>query len=1141
WTDLSGNNAINGVRGPDYTEYPAELGVNDGFIFPNYRTSVGELALEGVLQFNRLRERTGLHLAIFGGLGLDGYRARMDQEGDNGMPYYDAYAALLGDSRQDVRRSLREDILDGTYETAADGYENGFEVGFMPSLGFEVGYQLTPRFSLVAGHRITFSGTDELEGFAQVGSSNDVYHYTNLGLRWTLDPGRSRGLPPEIMVEQPSYSPYEVHDLPYAIRARILRVNSAADVTCTLNGRNLPFDFSGESFRVILQDLRPGDNTLLITATNRDGRDQEQLILRWGPTAPPPPPPPVASGDPPYLLFTRPARDPFQTVESRYELRATVQHITRADQLQLRVNGREQAFQFSSATESLTAELYLQEGTNTIVLYARNTYGQDEISTRIIRQLNYTSEPPQVRITYPGSGERTTASRIPLEATIDGVEERQQLRVTVRGTPTTNYQFDARTGRLTAEVSLLEGANTLSITATNQAGSDSDAVTVYRGQVAPPPPPPPTQPPVDLRPSVQILQPANNATSPTEAADFRAAVQQVERSSELTLMVNGRRVTNFTFDYRRQEVTARLRLDEGENTIRLEARTRGGRDEDQVRVRYQPLRRPVVRIDVPTAGEVFSNPDITLRATIGEVERQSDLVVLLNRQRVNNFSFDGRQLRASLRLQEGSNTIEVIARTAAGQDEDEVSVTYRRVSPPTVQIQSPADGATFEHPNIALRATITEVEQASGITLRLNGRSITGFSFDGRNLRADLELQPRNNTIEVIARNEAGQDSRQVRVTYLPLQAPTVAIQSPADGAVFRQANITLRATIDAVEQASGITLRLNGRSITNFSFDGRNLRADLQLQPRSNTIEVTARNEAGQDSKQIRVTYTPPQPPTVAIQTPEDGSTTTNTRATLLATTTGIERAAQVVVLLNGRSVRDVRLAAGEVRATLSLREGTNTIKVRVTNDDGQAEDQVELTYRQPAPNVLPPTVRFERPSRASTTVNVVQQDFRVRTTQISDRTGLTIRHNGQEISDYTFGREEDILTFSLAMTEGTNTISVAVANTAGSAEAEVQVNYEAVNPNRPRITIESISRPAQNPMSPGIGSSTVKASLINVNRPDQIELTVNGRAITDFSYSNRTGLLTAQVQLTAGENVIVIKATTPNGQAQVTETLNF
>ena len=120
--------------------------------------------------------------------------------------------------------------------------------------------------------------------------------------------------------------------------------------------------------------------------------------------------------------------------------------------------------------------------------------------------------------------------------------------------------------------------------------------------------------------------------------------------------------------------------------------------------------------------------------------------------------------------------------------------------------------------------------------------------------------------------NEAGQDSRQVRVTYLPLQAPTVAIQSPADGAVFRQANITLRATIDAVEQASGITLRLNGRSITNFSFDGRNLRADLQLQPRSNTIEVTARNEAGQDSKQIRVTYTPPQPPTVAILKPADG-----------------------------------------------------------------------------------------------------------------------------------------------------------------------------------------------------------------------------------------------------------------------------
>ena len=52
---------------------------DSSFVYHNYRHSMGELGVEGVLTFNRLRERTGVVFALFGGIGLDFYRTRTDQ------------------------------------------------------------------------------------------------------------------------------------------------------------------------------------------------------------------------------------------------------------------------------------------------------------------------------------------------------------------------------------------------------------------------------------------------------------------------------------------------------------------------------------------------------------------------------------------------------------------------------------------------------------------------------------------------------------------------------------------------------------------------------------------------------------------------------------------------------------------------------------------------------------------------------------------------------------------------------------------------------------------------------------------------------------------------------------------------------
>jgi large repetitive protein len=241
--NIADHPALNGTFGLDYLNYPSELGVNEGFVYHNHRTTVGELAGEAVLSWHSDRLGPGVFVSLFGGLGLGVYNARIDQADRLGAPYYDAYANLEGSARR-IRRELKNNVLDGNYETLPDPFNRG-GAGFMPSAGLEAGIQLTPHFAIAAGHRVTFSGTDILDGNQWAGGGNDLYHYTSLGLKFTFPQRakRERGRAPNITITYPSGSTFNSNTSAGLVRARIANVQSPADILCTVNGQTFPFDF----------------------------------------------------------------------------------------------------------------------------------------------------------------------------------------------------------------------------------------------------------------------------------------------------------------------------------------------------------------------------------------------------------------------------------------------------------------------------------------------------------------------------------------------------------------------------------------------------------------------------------------------------------------------------------------------------------------------------------------------------------------------------------------------------------------------------------------------------------------------------------------------------------------------------------
>jgi large repetitive protein len=230
--------------------------------FLNYRFGYRENTLEGVLTLHSLRERTGILLYGFGGVGITRYSVSSDFKDWAGS--YNNYSAI--DTTQPhlaVATALRNSS-DLDFETEIVGSK----VRFMPSLGIGLGYQITPSFAMGIEHKITYALNDEIDGHF-VNGKNDKYHYTALILRWGLLRARPSYRPvantniddfstqpttitnpttttpivtgnkPLVNIYNPSAHNTVVHSSAYTVKAKIYYVANNANVIFKHNGTQI--------------------------------------------------------------------------------------------------------------------------------------------------------------------------------------------------------------------------------------------------------------------------------------------------------------------------------------------------------------------------------------------------------------------------------------------------------------------------------------------------------------------------------------------------------------------------------------------------------------------------------------------------------------------------------------------------------------------------------------------------------------------------------------------------------------------------------------------------------------------------------------------------------------------------------------
>ncbi len=199
-------------KNPSLTQaelFPVQANGNYAPIFYNYRSTVHELSLQGVFNFNNIRfhkAKTGLSIYLFGGPGLATYSTLYKQDDS----YLAGYANLITNgpaedykNRNEIRKQLKG-ILTGNWNHIAERPSTSSTLGGAPLtvvgvLGAGMEFKLSSKVNIAVEDKFTFTTSALIDGqqwqnnytqgathsVAQT-TSKDRYNFASVGINYNI-------------------------------------------------------------------------------------------------------------------------------------------------------------------------------------------------------------------------------------------------------------------------------------------------------------------------------------------------------------------------------------------------------------------------------------------------------------------------------------------------------------------------------------------------------------------------------------------------------------------------------------------------------------------------------------------------------------------------------------------------------------------------------------------------------------------------------------------------------------------------------------------------------------------------------------------------------------------------------------------
>lgn len=570
-----------------------------------------------------------------------------------------------------------------------------------------------------------------------------------------------------------------------------------------------------------------------------------------------------------------------------------------------------------------TVTLPLVEGEQEILVEAFDDAGhRAERRHRIVRD----TQAPAITIEAPTAGDVVQAATITVAGT---ASDPRLLEVRVDGQLANLVGETFRTDG----VALVEGSNTLGVTATDSVGNTSTAqVTVTRDSAAPT-----FRVLVDgtslvsgtvfsgpVTPVIEVDDPGASVSATLDGAAFiSGATVSASGSHELSVTVTGS----------------------------------AGVSASTLRVFVIDSAAPVFGSVAPADGSVQSAAEVTLSGTMtGAVEvTVDDTAASLH---AGSWSF------GPIALAEGERQLDLVATGRNGLTTQQIHRVVRDATAPSLSVTAPADDGLVGMPSVDVTGTAADPHldavEVSGVPAQVSGSTF---------LARAVPLQEGSNLLSVRAVDVAGNASEATRTVVVDTQVPEIAITDPASGTSVPGATYTLRGTVvdahlDRIE-VSGPA----GTATATVAGDGT-WSAAVSLADGHNALTARAVDRLGRDATATITLLRDADAPPVAIVVPSEGASTSAATIEVRGT---VEDVAGTTVSLNGQaavidrgswSVTDVPLAVGE-----------NRLVARATDAQGNQGTHTRTVIRDTAP----PTFEGSDPSSGALSVPV-GSTFRLR-----------------------------------------------------------------------------------------------------------------------------------------------------------------
>lgn len=660
-------------------------------------------------------------------------------------------------------------------------------------------------------------------------------------------------------------------------------------------------------------------------------------------------------------------------------------------------------------------------------------------------------------------------------------------------------------------------------------------------------------PPKEPKPVISFITPPSNAfVLNNQYYKISAQVLNVASPNKIQFKFNGVAHSDFTYNAQTHLLEYNATLNSGNNSVQVIASNSAGTDNKFTSVVYEQPKAagnlPVVSFINPVQpGMTLSVKTYTIKAQVLNVAVQKGISIYFNGLSTP-FIFDASNKQVSFvtGLKDGSNTIRITANNQLGEDTKLSSIIFKENKPaaalPVITMNNPVNSPSISSAtNYIFKASVINIANKSQVVVKVNGNVVPNFAFSAPNVICPAILIQGNNIFEVTATNNDGTDTKNAIVNYkLKVVAipPVVNLIIPSS---FLNASdnslYNFKLSVLNVNSKADVEILFNGIFQQGFSYDPATKEVFFQapLTIGDNYLSVKGTNQFGSDVKLVTVKYTPrveiKLPPVVTISNPSGAAATTSDQDyTFIVNVSNMESSSGIEVKFNGNVSANFTYDGFNLSFPAALVEGNNMFEIKATNNDGTDKKSavVKYTKRELA---LPPVITFVKPVNSSDITPNPNYVFKATINNMPNTSGMIVKYNGVAINNYIYDGTN--FTYAVALSKGQNSLEITATN---KVDNDVK-------------TATVIFKPAVRPPSVVIlqptGTPTVNAAAynfvfkaFNVDQ-SQIEVTLNGNAVTSFNFVKPEGRFTAN--LMEGPNTLKVKATNADGTFTKTSTVVY